>query len=214
MASLVELAADPDRAAAVLKLSERQRPVIADNAALRTSPTMPAIDRYTGVLFDGLGASTLDADARAWLGAHVMVHTAPFGPVGALDGIPSYRLAAGASLPDLPPLKRLWAPAVTAALATIAPLVIDLRSEAYRALGPVPDSVASTYVRVVTEGPDGRTRALNHFNKKGKGELTRRLALSRPSLGTFDDLLAWADASGIRMRAGARRGETELVLDS
>src|SRR5690606_16747420 len=53
VASVQALAADPDRAAKVLKLSERQRPAaIADNASLETAPTMPAIDRYTGVLYD------------------------------------------------------------------------------------------------------------------------------------------------------------------
>lgn len=212
--SLVELSTDPERAARVLKLSPRQRGAVSDNAALRTSPTMPAIDRYTGVLFDGLDAASLDDQARAWLGAHAMVHTAVFGPVGALDEIPAYRLAAGTSLPGLPALRRLWAEPVTAALESVPAPVIDLRSEAYRALGPVPAGVESTYVRVVAEGPDGRTRALNHFNKKGKGEFTRRLASSAASLGTIAELLAWAEAEGIRLRPGERAGETELVLDA
>nr|WP_105567711.1 peroxide stress protein YaaA [Microbacterium halophytorum] len=213
-ASVVALAADPDRAARVLKLSERQRAAaVSDNASLLHSPTMAAIDRYTGVLFDALDASTLDAPARAWLGARAFIHTAPFGPVRALDPIPSYRLAAGASLPDLPPLKRLWAPAVTEALEREAhPLVIDLRSQAYVALGPVPEGLASTYVRVVTDTADGSTRALNHFNKKAKGEFARRIAVDRPELATADDLIAWAAGAGIRMRPGAARGETELVV--
>jgi hypothetical protein len=102
-------------------------------------PRFPAVDRYTGVLYDALDAGTLDAAARRWLGGHVMIHSAPFGPVGALDAIPAYRLAAGTTLPGLPPLRRLWADAVTDALAAAAPtFVLDLRSEAYAALGPVP----------------------------------------------------------------------------
>ncbi|MFZ8521077.1 peroxide stress protein YaaA, partial [Staphylococcus aureus] len=74
--------------------------------------------------------------------AHVLVHSAPFGPVGALDGIPAYRLAASTSLPGLPSLRKIWADAVTAAIRDARPdLVLDLRSEAYAALGPVPADV-------------------------------------------------------------------------
>ena len=72
---------------------------IALNAAIRSAPTMAAIDRYTGVLYDALDAASLDAPARRWLGANVLIHTAPLGPVGALDRIPAYRLGAGVSLP-------------------------------------------------------------------------------------------------------------------
>ncbi len=197
----------------MLRLSERQRSAIDDNRAIRSAPTMAAVDRYTGVLYDALDAASLDDDARGWLGAHALIHTAPLGPVGALDAIPAYRLAAGTSLPGLASLKRVWAQAVTRALAAEArPLIVDLRSQAYVALGTVPDGVASTYVRVVTETADGATRALNHFNKKAKGELTRRLATERPELSSVDDLCSWAAACGLRMRQGAP-GETELVVD-
>lgn len=211
-ASLVALAADPAEAARALKLSPRQLGAIDDNAALRTAPTMPAVDRYTGVLFDALDAASLEGPARAWLGAHALIHTAPFGPVGALDALPAYRLAAGTSLPGLPSLRRVWAAATTAALREAEGLVIDLRSEAYAALGPVPDGVPSTYVRVVTEGPGGAARALNHFNKRAKGELTRLLAQARPSLASVDDLLTWGSTAGLVLRPGARAGETELVV--
>jgi len=210
--ALVALAADEDEAARVLKLSTRQRGDIAHNAALRTAATLPAVDRYTGVLYDALEAETMDAAARRWLGAHVLIHSAPFGPVGALDAIPAYRLAAGTSLPHLPPLRRVWADAVSAALAESAPpFVLDLRSEAYAALGPVPAGVPQAYLRVVAEGPDGTSRALNHFNKHAKGELTRRLATERPRIGSLAGLRRWADAAGLRLRDG-KPGELELVV--
>ncbi|RLK47572.1 YaaA family protein [Microbacterium telephonicum] len=208
--ALVALSADPDAAARILKLSERQRGDIADNAALRTGPTLPAVDRYTGVLYDALDASTLAATERRWLGAHVLVHSAPFGPVGALDPIPAYRLAAGTSLPGVPALRRVWADAVTAAVAgTGAPFVLDLRSEAYAALGPLPAGIPSAYVRVVSEGADGAVRALNHFNKHAKGALVRALATQRPRIRSLAAFTNWADGAGIRVRGGAP-GELEL----
>jgi cytoplasmic iron level regulating protein YaaA (DUF328/UPF0246 family) len=210
--ALVALSADEDEAARVLKLSAKRRHEIADNAALRRSPTMPAIDRYTGVLFDALDAGSLDASARSWLSAHVVIHSAPFGPIGALDGIPAYRLAAGVSLPGLPALRRVWADAVTAALSTRAPsFVLDLRSEAYAALGPVPADVDSSYVRVVTGGGDAPVRALNHFNKHAKGELVRSLATTRPGIRSRGDFVDWAGGSGWVVREGAP-GEIALFV--
>ena len=207
--ALVALAADRGESQRVLKLSDRQAGDIEHNRMLRTAPTMPAIDRYTGVLFDALGARELDAAARRWLGAHVLIHSAPFGPVGALDPIPVYRLAAGTALPGIPPLRRHWAEATTAALSD-AGFLLDLRSEAYVALGPVPASVPSAYVRVVTDAG----RALNHFNKKAKGDLVRALATTRPRARSVEGLLAWAQGVGIRLRRTEEAGVLEFVVDA
>lgn len=209
--ALVELSQDPAVAARVLGLSSRQMGEIEVNAALRTAPTMSAVDRYTGVLYDALAADALDAAARRWLGAHVLIHSAPFGPVGALDRVPAYRLGAAASIPSLGPLRRHWAAAITAALeASGAPFILDLRSEAYVALGPIPASIPSVYVRVVSESADGTVRALNHFNKHAKGALTRRLAGERPRIRSAAGLARWADASGVHLRAG-RDGVWDLI---
>ncbi len=208
VAALVDLAKDPDAARRVLKLSERQLGDIAHNRKLRTAPTMPAIDRYTGVLFDALDARSLDASARAHLHERIWIHSAPFGPVAALDAIPVYRLAAGTSLPGIPPLRRHWAEAVTTAIAAEAPsFVLDLRSEAYVALGPIPASVPSAYVRVVTE----EGRALNHFNKKTKGLFTRAFAQDRVQAESAEELREWARSRGFVIRDAAQSGVWELL---
>lgn len=212
VSALVELSRDEDAAARVLKLSARQRGEIAINAALRNSPTMPAVDRYTGVLFDALDAPSLDAPARRWLGAHALIHSAPFGPVGALDPLPAYRLGAGASLPGLAPLRRHWAARVSAALGEAdADFLLDLRSEAYVALGPVPAGTASAYVRVVTTGEAGEVRALNHFNKHAKGILVRRLAQERPRIASRGAFLRWAHGAGFAA-ADDENGEIRLTV--
>ncbi|MGF2948361.1 YaaA family protein [Microbacterium alcoholitolerans] len=205
--ALVSLAHDPVEAQRVLKLSDRQAGEIEHNRMLRTAVTMPAIDRYTGVLYDALGAAGMDAAARRWLGEHVLIHSAPFGPVGALDLLPAYRLAAGTSLPGVPPLRRHWSAPTSAALADES-FVLDLRSESYVALGPIPASVPSAYVRVVT----GTGRALNHFNKKAKGELVRALATTRPRARTQKGLLEWAAQQGIRLVATPQAGVLDLIV--
>lgn len=211
--ALITLSGDEAAARRVLKLGARQLGDIAHNRALATAPTMPAVDRYTGVLFDALDAASLGAASRRWVGAHVWIHSAPFGPVGALDGIPAYRLAAGTSLPGVAPLRRHWAAATTQAIADDAPtFVLDLRSEAYRALGPVPADTASAYVRVVTDDGDGGSRALNHFNKKAKGDLVRALAEDHPSITTARGLRGWAERRGIVLRDTSDGDVWELVV--
>ncbi|MGM1015945.1 MAG: YaaA family protein [Actinomycetota bacterium] len=212
--ALVRLSGDVDQAQRVLKLSARQIEDIGHNGALRSAPTMPAVDRYTGVLFDALDAASLPGPTRRWLGAHVLIHSAPFGPVSALDPIPTYRLSAGTSLPGVPPLRRLWSTAVTEAFAESGPdLVLDLRSEAYVALGPVPEQVRSAYVRVVAD-EGGHTRALNHFNKKSKGLLVRALAEDRPRISSLRALHAWADGRGLSLRPTRDDRVLDLVVPS
>lgn len=199
--ALVTLSGDEAQAMRVLKLSERQRPEIRANAAIREAATLPAMDRYTGVLFDALDAGTLPPRARGWLGEHALIQTAPLGPIGAADPIPPYRLAAGTALPGVAPLRRHWADATRAALAddpaVRSELVLDLRSQAYVALAPLPPRAAAAYVHVVTRGSDGHQRALNHFNKKAKGEFARALALDPPSRdATLAEVVDWGRTHG------------------
>ncbi|MCR2827543.1 peroxide stress protein YaaA, partial [Microbacterium sp. zg.Y909] len=97
-----------------------------------------------------------------------------------------------------------------AAIAAADPaFVLDLRSEAYVALGPVPATVDSVYVRVVSAGPGGTVRALNHFNKRAKGELVRLLAAERPVITSLPTLRDWAESVGLQTRPGTP-GEIEL----
>jgi uncharacterized protein len=209
--ALRALARDDDAAVAALKLGRTQLAEVARNRVLTTSATTPVIDRYNGVLYDALDASSLAGPERDFAGRHLVVHSALFGPVGALDPIPAYRLSHDSRLPGLP-LKQHWSPAVTAALAKAQGVVLDLRSEAYVALGGAPTGERTAYLRVVTDAGDGQRRALNHFNKKAKGEFTRALLQHREDFGSLADLVAWANDVGFRLQPGAV-GELELVVE-
>ncbi|MEC5184835.1 cytoplasmic iron level regulating protein YaaA (DUF328/UPF0246 family) [Cryobacterium sp. MP_3.1] len=214
-AALAALAADQDATVRALKLGRTQLAEIDRNAALLSSPTTPVIDRYTGVLYDALAADTLSPAARDFAGRHLLVHSALLGPIGGLDLVPAYRLSHDSRLPGLP-LKKHWATDVSAALEATASdgsggLLLDLRSEGYVSLGPAAGHPRRFYLRVVTESADGRTRALNHFNKKAKGEFTRALLQNGQAFDTVDALLAWAPTAGLALRPGAA-GELELVV--
>lgn len=205
------LALDSEAMMSALKLGRTQAAEVQRNRTLGTSPTMAALDRYTGVLYDALAAPSLSPAAREFAGRHVVVHSALLGPVGALDLVPAYRLSHDSRVPGHP-LKKHWAGAVGRALAGAEGLVLDLRSEAYVALGAAPAGPESLFLRVVTEAPGGQKRALNHFNKKSKGEFTRAILEHGRDFASAQELLDWAPSAGFRLHRGAP-GELELVVD-
>lgn len=211
LAALTALSRNLGAAASMLRLGPASATEAARNRVVASSPTMPALDRYDGVLFAELDAATLPEDARRFAGRHVAIASALFGLTGALDRIPAYRLSHDSRLPGTT-LGRIWRAPLTAALAVREGLVLDLRSEGYAALGPAPERAESVYVRVVSEDGDGRRRALNHVNKKGKGAFARRLLLAGIDHPDIASLLAWATAEGIRLERGAT-GELDLVVE-
>jgi uncharacterized protein len=212
---LVALSADRDAANRALRLGPRQAGELDRNRALRASATMPAIDRYAGVLFDAVESATLDAPSRTFAAEAVIVHSALFGLIGALDPIPAYRLSHDSRIPGVR-LKHHWRRPLADRLAEHRGVIVDLRSEGYADLGPAPVRADSVFVRVVSQDSDGRRRALNHFNTQAKGRFTRAMLESRPEIASIDDLIEWATSTGFtldmreRSVAGAHL-ELELV---
>jgi cytoplasmic iron level regulating protein YaaA (DUF328/UPF0246 family) len=209
LAALRALSRNLSAAAGMLRLGPSSASEAARNRVITTSPTMAAIDRYDGVLFEELDAGSLPVAARRFAGEHLAIGSALFGLTGALDEIPAYRLSHDSRLPGTT-LRKAWAP-VADVLAAHTGLIVDLRSEGYAALLPIPRRDDAVYVRVVAEGDDGRRRALNHFNKKGKGAFARRLLLAGIDHPDVEALLAWAATHGIRLERGAP-GELDLVV--
>lgn len=199
---LVVLAGDVPAARAALGISARQDAELARNAALWTAPTLPALQRYTGVLYDALDAGSLRGAAAARAHARLAVGSALFGLVRATDPVPAYRLSAGSSLPGSPTLAARWKPALEPVLARIAAaeLVVDLRSGSYAALARVPGAVT---VNVLAEHADGRRTVISHFNKAHKGRLARLLAGSRAEPTDAGAVATLARRSGLRVE---RRG--------
>jgi cytoplasmic iron level regulating protein YaaA (DUF328/UPF0246 family) len=204
---VVALAADRPASRRALGISAAQDGEIDRNAALRTSPTMPAIHRYTGVLYDALDIGSLGSAATARATARLAVASALLGLVRADDLIPAYRLSATSKLPGRATLAARWRPALDPVLAEIAAreLVVDLRSGSYAALGKVAGAVT---VDVVTEHPDGRRTVVSHFNKAHKGRLARALSTTRSDPCDAAAVAAVARRAGMRVD---RRG-TQLTV--
>lgn len=210
LAAITDLSKSVEQSTRALKLGPTQRFEIDRNRTLRRSPVLPAIERYTGVIYDALDAATLSSGARAFAARHLIIGSALFGLLRADDQIPAYRLSHDSRLPGVA-LGKLWRSSVAAELADRQGLVLDLRSEAYAALGRAPAREDSYYLRVLSEGPDGRRTALSHFNKHAKGDFTRRVLEAGVAHRDADSLIAWATANDMTLGYGAE-GELDLVV--
>ncbi|WP_431247027.1 YaaA family protein [Leifsonia xyli] len=212
--ALVALSGDREAAIRALKLGPKQAGEVERNRLLPAAPTMRALERYTGVLYDALDAPTLSATDWSVASRSVAVQSALLGLVGAADPVPAYRLSFDSRLSPArgaASLKKRWAAPGAAALAERDELLLDLRSEGYAALAPLPDRDGAHYVRVLARDESGHVRALNHFNKQAKGLLTRALIEAGASFGSAGELFAWAADEGYELRP-ADDGTRDVVL--
>lgn len=205
---LIELAADRPASRRALGLSPAQDAEIDRNAALRTSPTLPAIHRYTGVLYDALDIDSLRGAEAARAAARLAVGSALFGLLRANDRIPAYRLSATSKLPGQPTLANRWRPVLEPVLAELSAgeLVVDLRSGSYAALGRLPSAVR---VDVLAEHPDGRRTVVTHFNKAHKGRLARALAATKSEPADAAAVAVVARRAGMKVE---RRGNALTIV--
>ncbi|QUH04427.1 peroxide stress protein YaaA [Saccharopolyspora erythraea] len=204
--ALRALADDVPASLDALGLSQRQAEEVQRNAELLRSPTAPALERYTGVLYDALDVGSLSAAERKQADSRLAVASALFGLARGTDAIPAYRLSGGSSLPGLPPLRSMWRPVLEPLLADVDDLVVDLRSGAYATLARVPHAVK---VRVLSEDAGGKRKVVSHHNKAHKGKLARALAQAPAEPADVGELLAVAEAAGLRVE---REAERELCV--
>jgi cytoplasmic iron level regulating protein YaaA (DUF328/UPF0246 family) len=204
VSAVVDLAANVPACLAALGLSERQASEVTRNATLRSSPTMPAISRYTGVLYDGIDLAGFTKVERRRAGRRLAVASALFGVLRADDPIPAYRLSGGTVLPDIGGLRPVWQAALSKTLSTVDDLTLDLRSGAYANLAPIPHAVV---VSVVTE--DGQT--ISHVNKLYKGQLAAALAKAPREPTSVRGVIKIAAAEGIRLRPSSPK-RLELIV--
>jgi len=152
------------------------------NAALIGAPTLPAWQRYTGVVWDHLDPATLTADQRK----HIVVVSGLMGLVRGDDPVPDYRLKMAANLAPLGKLSSWWRDELSATLnrRVRRSVVIDLLAQEHRAAWVPDDRVIGFTVELVdpTRKPGG------HFAKAAKGRLARALLVDGlEALDTWTD---------------------------
>ncbi len=105
------------------------------NKKLKGAPTLPAWQRYTGVVWDHLDLASLPATTRASNTRRILIPSGLLGLVRADDLIPDYRLKMGARLAPFGSLNKWWREAITEILQEVTKknVVIDLLPQEHRA---------------------------------------------------------------------------------
>lgn len=141
-----------------------------------SGPTLPAIERYRGVLYDELDAAAIRGAARRRLNDRVRIVSGLWGLVAPKDPIPFYKLKMSASVPPLGRLSTWWRPAVTEALVDLASgaVVWDLLPNEHAAA--IDWRTVPVRHRVTIRFLDRNGRTVSHWNKLLKGSIVRWLA--------------------------------------
>jgi cytoplasmic iron level regulating protein YaaA (DUF328/UPF0246 family) len=142
---------------------------IAANRAVLTGPTLPAWQRYTGVVWSHLDPASLSAVARR----RIVVVSGLLGLARGDDLVPEYRLKMGVALSPLGKLSTWWRQDVTATLHKAARrrFVVDLLPQEHRAAFPPSWDLNGVAVEFVD--PSGKPGG--HFAKAAKGHLARQI---------------------------------------
>ena len=171
--------------------ADRRRVMRAMRAAgappgLERAPTLPAIERYAGVLFAHLDAASLPVAAASRLNRDVVLLSALWGLVAPADPIPAYRLTMGTVLEPLGRLSGWWRPRLSPVLDTrVAGAVVwDLLSGEYAAAWrPLTGTTHARRItpRIVAEvrsaGGGTARRSVTHDAKAVRGALARQVLL-------------------------------------
>jgi cytoplasmic iron level regulating protein YaaA (DUF328/UPF0246 family) len=163
----------------------------AANRDLVGAPTLPAAERYTGVVWDHLDLAGMTEAQRERALSRIIIPSGLMGASLAGDPVPDYRLKMGARLPGFGgTLAKWWRDAVSDAINDYARgcLVVDLLPTEHRGAYSPDLSRVTEHVVVDLMTPTGK--AGGHDAKAAKGRLARHLLLSTPMIASHKDLIA------------------------
>lgn len=135
--SLIATSGEPD-ALDRLRVGPTLGSEVVRNIDLLTEPARPAIEVYSGPLYDGLGVDSMDAKTRKRADSHVVIASALWGLLRPTDRIPAYRLHICSNLVGVDRIDAMWRtelPNVLAEAAGDRGVIVDLRSPMYQASG-------------------------------------------------------------------------------
>ncbi len=160
----------------------------AANLAIVAGPTLPAWQRFSGVVWEALSPSDLTGRARRRAETGVIVVSAVTGLSAWSDPVPDFRLKLSASLPPIGRLCAFWQQPLTRVLndRLAGATVIDLLPNEHRAAW-IPDPRRYDLVRPLLAARDGKPAG--HAGKATKGRLARAILESgdvERTLATFD----------------------------
>ena len=149
------------------------------NLAVHGAKTLPASQRYTGVVWDHLDLASLPLATQKIAAKNIIIISGLLGLVTAGDPTPDYRLKIGASLAPMGKLSSWWRDEISNALnkhCAGAVVISLLPQEHSAALIPDSESIKS-YLHVDLATKSGK--AGGHDAKAAKGRLARHLLINR-----------------------------------
>lgn len=145
------------------------------NSSLRGAPTLPAYERYTGVVWDHLDLASLTSAQRSRALNSIVVISGLLGAVSAADPVPDYRLKMGSRFAPFGLLSKWWHDPLSETLNKTfkGAVVIDLLPQEHRTAFTLDLDMIGEYFAVGLNEKSGK--AGGHDAKAAKGRLARHL---------------------------------------
>ncbi len=144
------------------------RKAIEVNKDILKSPTVPAIERYSGVVYEGIAQDTLSLKAKEFLNSHVRIVSALFGLLHPQDLIPDYKLKI-----EKLDAAHYWKPIITRQLQEC--YVIDCLPQTHRKAVNYKDGIKIDFIFY----KNGKLMPAGHQGKLIKGKFIRWLCEQR-----------------------------------
>ena len=165
---LLELIDDEDLRSVYGTSPEKASRFHRQNQDIFNSPCAPAIERYTGVVYEHINWLSLSEKAKKYMEKHVIIFSGLFGMLTPLTPIPDYKLKM-----NVLSLQHHWNPILTEALQN-EKSIIDLLPQVHRkAYQPNKKNVTPVDFLIINKG---KKTAAGHFGKAVKGEFIRYMS--------------------------------------
>ena len=140
------------------------------NQDVFNSKCVPAIERYTGVVYNHIDWASLSSKAKHYMKKHIIIFSGLFGLLTPDTLIPDYKLKM-----NVLSLKSLWGPIISDYLKN-EDIIFDLLPQVHRkAYTPNKNTVQVDFL----VQSKGKTSAAGHFGKAVKGQFIRFLATNQ-----------------------------------
>ncbi len=176
------------------------------NARVEDAPLLPAIERYTGVLFTHLDYPSLDGSIQQTFDEHALLFSGLWGLLRPSDLIPDYKLKIEATLPVLGKVSRFWKVPLSATLNewVDGQSVWDLLPGAHRRAWDCRASMAAHWRVKFVKRQGKKLRTVSHWSKALKGALIQFIC--ERELVEAETLAEFEHPEGYKFQ----RGESEI----
>jgi len=161
---------------------KKESDIVQYKQPLLKSPTLKAIERYSGVAFDYIDYQNLDTNAQNYIDRNVILFSNLFGPILAQDPLPLYKVKQGATIDGIKPeqlYKKSAKPILDEYLKNEE--ILDLRAGFYNKF--YTPSRPYTTLKFLKNG-----KVVSHWAKAYRGIVLREAALAQ--FDSIDALIA------------------------